>query len=125
MSEIINGRIETTTLGPADGPVFSFELQCKTVHGMIRVGGITLDAPQNSKHPADRFLGRKPTALIGAFICDILRVTGSRQWEEVPGAHIRIRYNDGKIVAIGHVINDEWMWFQDVIDWYHQQQEGK
>jgi len=51
-----------------------------------------------------------------AFICyamyieKILEIIGAESWESLPGKYTRILINDGRIVAVGNIIEDKWLY---------------
>ena len=42
------------------------------------------------------------------FLMRILETVGVSKWEDLPGQMIRIDGNSGKIVAIGHIMDEKW-----------------
>lgn len=47
----------------------------------------------------------------GHFIQRCIEIGGVEQWEKLPGRNIRVRREDGfngKVIAIGHITNDDW-----------------
>jgi len=51
-----------------------------------------------------------------AFICDamyiekILEIIGAESWEALPGKYARILINCGRIVGVGNIIEDKWLY---------------
>ena len=42
------------------------------------------------------------------FIISILGITGVDTWEKLPGTYVRIKDENGILIAIGNIIQDSW-----------------
>ena len=107
-----NAVIERTTLGIQDHGIFTFMLMmdCGSFHQ--GAGGYALD--HNPAHISGS--KRVATEYGMAMIMAILRIVGVDTWEELPGKAIRLKIESGTIVAIGNLLNDEWLHFKDFSD---------
>jgi len=65
-------------------------------------GGYSLYLPKSFKH----HLGQKNFA--GLFIHRCLEIADVTEWSKIKGKTIRVRADNGKVHAIGHIIKDEW-----------------
>ena len=97
-----NAKIEDTMFGLEDHGIMTFfvyfDYGDSTHQGF---GGYALDGASGKKgHP------KSITALRR-----VLEVVGVMKWEQLKGKYCRVRREDGwngKIVAIGHIIEDNW-----------------
>jgi hypothetical protein len=46
---------------------------------------------------------------LGLHLQRLLRTVGVDSWEALKGKNVRIRIEDGAIVAIGHIVKDRWI----------------
>ena len=51
----------------------------------------------------------KVTLLDVGFIRDLLTVLEVRSWEELPRKFSRIKIEDGKVVAVGNLLEEKWV----------------
>lgn len=60
---------------------------------------------------------QKPGCGAGAIVM-LLRTLDLQQWEQLSGTYVRVKTEGwgGKILAIGHVIKDQWFSFKDYFD---------
>ena len=93
---IKNATIESTYLGYSGDVLIG---RINVVHeGFARnFGGYTL---YNPNWPDQDFTGK--------FIHYCLRIADVKDWNELINRPIRIRIEDGRIVAIGHYMEDKW-----------------
>lgn len=42
------------------------------------------------------------------YINKVLEVTGVECWEDLPGTHVRVKAEQMKVHAIGHILRDKW-----------------
>ena len=42
-------------------------------------------------------------------LMDVLRVTGCKSWEDLPGTYVRARATFSNVGASGHITKDEWL----------------
>jgi len=64
-------------------------------------GGYVLYLPKSFGH-------HKLESVAGHYIFRIMEVAGVTEWKDIIGKTIRVRGNNGGIVAIGHIIKDDW-----------------
>lgn len=55
------------------------------------------------------FHTNKVAVLDTSFIKDILDTLEIRSWEELPRKFARIKVEEGKVIAVGHLIEDKWV----------------
>lgn len=96
-TEINNARIVSTYIGGWDG-----SLPPPLVVGVMFEGdGWGQGSGYWSGHTED----------IVAGVCKALRVSC---WEKVVGSLCRVKWADGRLVAVGHIIKDQWYTFGEV-----------
>lgn len=50
----------------------------------------------------------KVKANTATWIVRILETIGVPKWEQLPGKAVRVKISDGRIIAIGHFVKDNW-----------------
>lgn len=112
--EIVNAKITSTNLGFEDHAIFTFWLSLDYGNGGQGFGGYALDewVKEKKKRIDSRGIGLE---LIRA----ILETVGVEKWEDIKGQYIRVKREsiwNGKIISIGHLIEDKWFepkeWFK-------------
>lgn len=98
MSDIENAKIRNTFLGKEDHGIPSSMLSLEGDCWGQGFGGHDL-----------RFEGKGVALLMG--ILDTLRVDS---WEKLPGTLVRVRRVNGRICAVGHIVEDRWFCPGDV-----------
>ena len=98
MVEITNAVIKSARLGVEDHNVLTANLDLDYGGVCQGFGGYRLD-------PAAGDSGR----FGGLFIRRVLEVAGVGEWSRLPGRAIRVQRSGPDIVAIGHIINDDWL----------------
>jgi hypothetical protein len=104
-SGIQNARITGTMLGVEDHGILSAFVHLDYGGTGQGFGGYSLDAT-----PAERSAHskRRPHAACGLFVARVLEVIGVDTWEELKGKSVRVRTEDGLVVALGHYLLDKW-----------------
>lgn len=112
MSEIetTNAIIKRTELGKEDHGIFTFFLHLDYGHSGQGAGGYSLSQSIDGE---DWFV---PS--FGGLINEILNTVGVENWEDLPGKHIRVRYDRSKVHEIGHFLDDRWLNFRNFFDLY-------
>ena len=103
---ILNVKIESTTLGIEDHGFMTFWLNLIWEGSGQGFGGYAIgEATEKNR-------GVSHSGLRCGIECirKILETAGVSQWEKLPGKYLRIktRGHNGKIFAIGNIINDKW-----------------
>lgn len=88
--EIRNARIESTMLGIEDHGIPTCVLKLDYGGLLQNFGGYDL-----------RHYGV-------TMITGILNAVGAPSWEDLIGEHVRVKCDQGKVYAIGHIIEDKW-----------------
>jgi hypothetical protein len=96
-AEVINARVEGTRLGFEDHGIPTYYIQLHHERGHQSYGGYGLFG--NFTHRA---------------IFDLLKVLKLRNWEDLPGTYVRIKFTKIKIQGIGHVIEDRWFDLKEI-----------
>lgn len=106
-SEILNARISTTFLGYEDHGIFTLYLTLEMDGAGIVIGGYALDTWNGTE--------RTGTAKGMNLLAKLLQVVGVSTWEELPNQPIRVVSNGlgRKISKIGHLMQNEWLDFED------------
>ena len=65
-------------------------------------GGYALYLPKSFEHHNDGF------PFCGHFIWRVLEVAGVSDWSDLAGKTIRVKADNGKVKAIGHIVKDDW-----------------
>ena len=108
-TETKNAIITSTMLGIEDHGVMSFYLYLDYGGTHQGAGGYVLDTPLKQ---GSTFIRRIGTAEGMALIMEILEVVGVGKWEDLKGKHIRVKANSNGVKAIGHIIKDKWLDFE-------------
>lgn len=117
MIETKNALINDTLLGYEDHGIFTFILHLDYGGSGQGAGMYTLDS-------YDKVLKRRVGKGYSLdLIMQILNIVGVRSWEELKGKHIRVRADFGKVYAIGNLLKEEWLVFEDFFAPYRKESE--
>lgn len=105
-----NALIKSTFLG---GGIFTFWLNLDYGGAGQGAGGYGLDTSVDGE--------RVGTASGLTLIMEILKTLRVESWEELPGTFIRVRHNDNRIHAIGHILENRWLDFSEF--WKEQRRD--
>jgi hypothetical protein len=111
MIETKNARITSTMLGIEDHGIMSFYLYLDYGGSCQSAGGYSLDKP--IKDEKGRFIKRVGTAVGCDVIMKILEVVGVEKWESLPNKNIRVRADHSKVYAIGNLLREQWIEFEE------------
>lgn len=95
--ETKNAIIESTMLGYEDHGILTYFLHLNYGGSGQGFGGYKLGAEYTTK-----------------VIEGILKAVGVEKWEDLKGKHVRVNILQGKIEAIGHIIEDKWFFPKEV-----------
>lgn len=106
--DIRNALIESVTIDTGDRDLLTAWLQLDYGDGSHQsFGGHCLYLPKSYKHHTEK------GDFAGHFIYRCMQIAGVESWDKIKGKSIRVKYEVGpgfmsKIIAIGHVIKDDW-----------------
>lgn len=104
MSEhIINAVIESATITDSDRGLLDAWLFLDYGGSGQGFGGYALYLPKNFAH-------HKLESPAGHFIWRCMEIAGVKKWEDLKGKTIRVKQDKpfGSILAIGHIVKDDW-----------------
>lgn len=102
---ILNAKIKYTTLGFEDHGILTCWLHLDyTENSGQGFGGYGLD---NYSETAKK---RIPHVNCGLFIQRVLEVVGVDEWEKLKGQYVRVRIENGLVVAIGNILQEDWFY---------------
>ena len=100
--EIRNALIKSTMLGMEDHGIMSCMLHLNYGGSGQGFGGYAFDQ-------WDEGLKARVGSPYGMeFIKRIISTVGVETWEKLPGSHIRVEATWGKVIRIGHYLEDKW-----------------
>lgn len=105
--EIFNGKIVRTHLGFEDHGILTAMITIDRGGCQQGLGGFGFGY-NDSK--TKKFV---PSSNCAFFIKRVLDTLQLQKWEDLEGALIRVERSDGLLVAIGHIIDDQWFRFRD------------
>ena len=105
--ETRNAKIQSTMLGYEDHGIFTFMLYLDYGGVSQGAGGYSLDG-YNKKEET-----RKGWKYGIDLLTRIMKVVGVDSWEKLKGKNIRVKSDHCKVYAIGNLLNDEWLNFDD------------
>lgn len=99
--ETKNAIISKVLLDDADRGFLSGWLMLDYGGSAQGFGGYALYLPKSfSHHGGPNFAGH--------FIWRCMEIAGVSKWDAIAGKTIRVRLRDDKIIAIGHIVKDDW-----------------
>lgn len=101
-NQICNAIIQSALIEIEDHGLLSAWLKLDFGGYMQGFGGYGLAPPSSSAQWPYR------ANFAGVFIMRTLEVVGVSRWDLLPGKSIRVNRLGNKIIAIGHVIKDDW-----------------
>ena len=121
MMEVRNATIDGTNLGVhhTDHGILSFYIHLNFGNMGQGFGGWVLDT--NNPPRQDRDLDwderqkmpvRLPTTLASSLLLGIHQLFGC-DWEKLKGQSCRAYGNNDKLTALGHFLEDKWLWLQE------------
>lgn len=105
MGTIKNAIIESVSLDTGDRDLLTGWLHLNYGGSGQGFGGVALYLPKSYRHH-----GGKNYA--GHWIYRVLRIADVESWDKLKGKTIRVQLSsdgfDGRIIAIGHIVKDDW-----------------
>lgn len=99
--ETENAIIESATLTIADHGLLSAWLTLQFDGSGQGFGGYALYLPKSFDH-------HKLLSPAGHFIYRVLEIAGVEHWEDLAGRTIRAKHTWSKVIAIGHIVKNDW-----------------
>jgi hypothetical protein len=101
--EIKNAIITRAELNCGDRGFLSgwLQLDYGDGEGQMLGGGVVLYLPKS-------FTNHKIASLAGHWIFRVMEIAGVNRWDEISGKAIRVKATFEKVIAIGHIIKDDW-----------------
>lgn len=100
--EIKNAIIESATIDTGDRGLLTAWLHLDYGGAGQGFGGFVLYLPKEFKH----FTNKGDFA--GHFIFRCMQIAGVGRWEDMKGKTIRVKAGHSNVVAIGHIVKDDW-----------------
>ena len=97
-TQIFNGEIVDTFLGVEDHGILTSYVFVQFGGSHQGYGGYGLD---------NRYCA--------AWIKGVCRAVGVDNWKDLKGKYVRIQREDGRIICIGHIVEERWYSHQDTI----------
>jgi len=110
--EIKNAIIKSTFLGLEDHGMFIFGLELEYANGNQMAGTYRLDY-YNAKKDVSM---SQPYAI--PLLTRIIEICGAEKWEDLTGEMIRVKATQTEVLAIGHIIREEWLVFKEFVKKY-------
>ena len=101
----MNAVIESASITRGDYGMLSAWLTLNYGGSGQGFGGFSLYLPKSFKH-------HKLESVAGHFIWRVLEIAEVDEWSQLAGKTIRVRKTDawGRIIAIGHIVKDDWFY---------------
>lgn len=99
--EIKNAVIESVTLEKGDRGLLQCWLHLSYGGSGQGFGGYALYLPKSFAHHSMQ-------SVAGHFMFRCMEVAGVDNWADMAGRTIRVRADNGKVYAIGHIVKDDW-----------------
>ncbi len=113
MSTIQNAQIRRTFLGTEDHGIFTWYITIEGPAWGTSYGGYALDEPQREN---GKFVRRYGTGDGLETIKRVLDTLEVESWEKLPGTFVRAKSEDTQMVAIGHLLKDQWFSLKDFFE---------
>ena len=101
-TEIKNAIIEAVTLTKADHGLLSAWVHLDYGGSEQWFGGYSLYMPKSSSHHSLNI------NYAGHFIFRTLEIGDVDEWSQLKGKTVRAQIVDGRVVAIGHIVKEDW-----------------
>lgn len=99
--EVCNAVISAATLRQERGFMLDSWIQVDYGDSGQGFGGFALYIGRSGAH-------HRVESFAGHWLWRVMEIAGCEDWEHVVGKAIRCRVEDGRILAIGHIIKDDW-----------------
>jgi hypothetical protein len=108
MSQIKNAKIDSTMLGYEDHGLLTFSLALDYGDCFQCVGGYRLDGYDKK---SDKIFYSSTGLRV---LAEIIKVAGVSSWEKLKGSYIRVKIVDNHVKSIGHLLEDNWVDFEEL-----------
>lgn len=99
--EIKNAVIKSAKLDIGDRGLLTAWLNLDYGGSGQGFGGYVLYLPKSYSH-------HELTSVAGHFIFRCMQIAGVDEWQQLVGKTVRVRADNTKVHAIGHIVNDDW-----------------
>lgn len=102
--ETNNAVIEKAVIEINERGFLSAKIVLNYADGMSQIfGGYRLYTPKGERH-------HELKSLAGHFIYRVMQVAGASKWEHLVGNNIRVKSDERRVHAIGHIVNNDWLY---------------
>lgn len=115
--EIRNAIVSSASIDTGDRGLLTAWLQLDYGGCGQGFGGYTLYLPKSYKNFTEK------GDFAGHFIFRSMEVAGVVEWSKITGKTVRVKIENGLVVAIGHIVKEDW--FNPSIDFKNMQQTNK
>lgn len=99
--EIKNAIISSVSLTTGDRGLLSAWVHLDYGGSGQGFGGYVLYLPKSFKH-------HNILSHAGHWIFRCMEIAGVEEWDKMKGKTVRVKADNGKVYAIGHIVNDDW-----------------
>lgn len=114
--QVMNAKIESTRIGNDDHGSLDIYVFVDHECGHQGFGGWALYLPKGFTH-------HEMNSIAGHHLWRIMEIADVETWDKLPGEAIRVRIENGFIVAIGHIVKEDW--YEPRIDFKESRKEFK
>ena len=116
VEETRNAIIRSARLGQNDRGILTAWLDLDYGGSGQGFGGFCLYPKSFKNH------GRAAPNFAGHFLARVMEIAGVDDWSKMPGRTVRARHTEARVIAIGHIIKDDW--FEPAADFVAMEKEA-